>query len=197
MMRPFGIFSAAGAAAARPLAVLALAVTLSGSLALACSRLTSPPEPEAVVTDTPPAPTPPAPKPSTAPPAPPPSASAAAPEPPLSVVDTKLGTGPAVKAGDKVKMHYTGTLTNGTEFDSSRGPNKKPFTFVLGKGQVIKGWDQGIGGVPEKGIAPMKVGGKRKLTIPSSLGYGARGAGAKIPPSSTLLFDVELLEIEK
>ncbi len=85
-------------------------------------------------------------------------------------------------------MQYTGTLTNGTEFDSSRKAGK-PFEFTLGRGEVIKGWDQGVAG--------MKVGGKRKLTIPASLGYGARGAGGVIPPYATLLFDVELVEIEK
>ncbi len=112
----------------------------------------------------------------------------AAPEAPLGIVDVVVGKGPEAKAGDKVKVHYTGTLTNGTEFDSSRKRNQ-PFPFQLGKGQVIKGWDQGVAG--------MKVGGKRKLTIPPSLGYGARGAGGSIPPNSTLLFDVELIEIEK
>ena len=111
-----------------------------------------------------------------------------APEAPLGIVDVAVGKGEAAKAGDKVKVHYTGTLTNGTEFDSSRTRNQ-PFEFVLGQGRVIKGWDQGVAG--------MKVGGKRKLTIPPSLGYGARGAGGKIPPNSTLLFDVELVEIGK
>jgi FKBP-type peptidyl-prolyl cis-trans isomerase len=121
-------------------------------------------------------------------PTPPPPAPAASAEPPFSAVDVVVGKGPEAKAGDTVKVHYTGTLTNGTEFDSSR-PRGQPFEFVLGKGKVIPGWD--------KGVAGMKVGGKRKLTIPSALGYGARGAGGKIPPNSTLLFDVELVEIGK
>lgn len=100
----------------------------------------------------------------------------------------KEGTGEACKNGDTVSVHYTGTLENGTKFDSSvdRGT---PFEFTVGVGQVIKGWDLGVVG--------MKVGEKRKLTIPSDLGYGARGAGAMIPPNSTLIFDVELLGIKK
>jgi FKBP-type peptidyl-prolyl cis-trans isomerase FkpA len=99
--------------------------------------------------------------------------------------DVVVGTGKEAKAGDKVKVNYTGTLTNGTEFDSSVG--KDPFTFTLGKGEVIKGWDKGVEG--------MKVGGKRKLTIPHDLGYGDRGSPPKIPPRATLLFDVELLDV--
>jgi FKBP-type peptidyl-prolyl cis-trans isomerase len=129
-----------------------------------------------------PAPTP------AAPASPAPPAAPSAPEAPLGIVDVTVGKGAVAKAGDKVKVHYTGTLTNGTEFDSSRKRNQ-PFEFVLGQGRVIKGWDQGVAG--------MKVGGKRKLTIPPGLGYGARGAGGSIPPNSTLLFDVELVEIGK
>jgi FKBP-type peptidyl-prolyl cis-trans isomerase len=145
-------------------------------------------QPTAVAAAQPPAAAPaPAPTPA-APASPAPPAAPSAPEAPLGVVDVTVGKGAVAKAGDKVKVHYTGTLTNGTEFDSSRKRNQ-PFEFVLGQGRVIKGWDQGVAG--------MKVGGKRKLTIPPSLGYGARGAGGSIPPNSTLLFDVELVEIGK
>jgi len=106
--------------------------------------------------------------------------------PDFKVEDTLVGQGPEVKSGDTVVMHYTGTLTDGTKFDSSvdRGT---PFETQIGVGRVIKGWDEGVPG--------MKVGGKRKLTIPADMGYGAQGAGS-IPPNSTLIFDVELLEIK-
>jgi FKBP-type peptidyl-prolyl cis-trans isomerase len=106
----------------------------------------------------------------------------------LVMEDKLIGTGTEAVAGKKVTVHYSGFLTNGTMFDSSI-PRKTPFTFILGAGEVIQGWDRGVVG--------MKVGGKRKLTIPSKYGYGARGAGGVIPPNATLIFDVELLKVEK
>lgn len=105
----------------------------------------------------------------------------------LKYQDTKVGTGAVAKTGQTVQVHYTGTLTNGTKFDSSRDQNK-PFTFTIDGGQVIKGWDEGVQG--------MKVGGRRRLTVPPDLGYGAAGAGGVIPPNATLVFDVELLGIQ-
>ncbi|MGK3983405.1 FKBP-type peptidyl-prolyl cis-trans isomerase [Sorangium sp. So ce136] len=104
----------------------------------------------------------------------------------LGIEDLKEGTGAEAKPGQTVTVHYVGTLTNGNKFDSSRDRNKG-FSFNLGAGQVIKGWDQGVAG--------MKVGGVRKLTIPPELGYGARGFPPVIPPNSTLLFEVELLSV--
>lgn len=104
----------------------------------------------------------------------------------LIMEDLVVGTGTAAASGQKVTVHYTGWLTNGTKFDSSKDRGD-PFVFPLGKGQVIKGWDQGVQG--------MKVGGKRKLTIPPGMAYGSRGAGGVIPPNATLVFEVELLGV--
>jgi FKBP-type peptidyl-prolyl cis-trans isomerase FkpA len=98
--------------------------------------------------------------------------------------DTVVGEGAEAKAGQYVTVHYTGWLTNGSKFDSSKDRND-PFQFALGMRQVIGGWDEGVQG--------MKIGGTRKLTIPPHLGYGARGAGGVIPPNATLVFEVELL----
>jgi len=104
----------------------------------------------------------------------------------LKYIDLQEGTGATPQPGQKVVVHYTGTLEDGTKFDSSRDRGK-PFEFNIGVGQVIQGWDEGVGS--------MKVGGRRQLIIPPNLGYGARGAGGVIPPNATLIFDVELLKI--
>ena len=102
----------------------------------------------------------------------------------FQTIDEKVGTGAEAREGSKVKVHYTGKLKNGEQFDSSVG--REPFELTIGQGQVIAGW--------EKGLVGMKVGGKRKLVIPSDLGYGDRGSPPKIPPKATLYFDIELLE---
>ena len=104
----------------------------------------------------------------------------------LIIEDLTVGDGATAAAGQSVSVHYTGWLTNGQKFDSGVDRND-PFEFKLGRGQVIAGWDQGVAG--------MKVGGKRKLTIPPELGYGSRGAGGVIPPNATLVFEVELLAV--
>lgn len=178
-----------------------ISTLLAVSLSLAaCSKLTEPPKPEPMQE----------PSAAEAKAAPAPSGSAAfrplhdalaqlgqdagapPPAPPegkLEIKDVVVGKGAEAKTGDTVKVHYTGTLADGKEFDSSRKPGGKPFEVELGAGRVIKGWDQGIPG--------MKVGGKRKLVIPPSLAYGPRGFPGAIPPNATLTFDVELLEVKK
>jgi FKBP-type peptidyl-prolyl cis-trans isomerase len=141
------------------------AITSLGSLTMGCSKVVEEP-PQADF------------KPSEAPPLPP------GPDK-LEIVDEVVGTGPEAKKDDRIKVHYTGTLMNGKMFDSSRG--KDPFPVTIGAGMVIKGWDQGLPG--------MKVGGKRKLTIPWQDAYGEKGSPPSIPPKAALKFDVELLEI--
>jgi len=105
----------------------------------------------------------------------------------LIIEELTVGTGAAATAGQHVTVHYTGWLTDGTKFDSSKDRGD-PFDFPLGKGHVIKGWDEGVAG--------MQIGGKRKLTIPPAMGYGARGAGGVIPPNAVLVFEVELLGVK-
>jgi FKBP-type peptidyl-prolyl cis-trans isomerase len=105
----------------------------------------------------------------------------------LMIEEMTEGTGDEARSGADVTVHYTGWLTDGRKFDSSHD-RRDPFSFALGRGNVIAGWDEGVAG--------MKVGGKRKLTIPPNLGYGARGAGGVIPPNATLVFEVELLAVD-
>jgi FKBP-type peptidyl-prolyl cis-trans isomerase len=106
---------------------------------------------------------------------------------PLKIEDLVVGNGAEAVKGKQVSVHYTGWLTDGKKFDSSKDRGQ-PFQFALGRGQVIRGWDDGVAG--------MKVGGKRKLTIPPELGYGSAGAGGVIPPDATLVFEVELLGVK-
>ena len=106
----------------------------------------------------------------------------------LIIEDLVVGEGAEAQDYNKVVVNYTGSLKDGSVFDSSLNPGREPFTFTLGAGSVIKGWDLGVKG--------MKVGGKRKLTIPPELGYGDQGAGGVIPPGATLIFEVDLLEVE-
>lgn len=160
-------------------------IVLASLGAVSCAKLTEPPKPEPIQAEATTTAAKPAAEPTEAKPAAP-AAPAADPDAKLESQDLVVGKGAEAKAGDTIRVHYVGTLTNGDQFDASR-PRGEPFQFELGKGRVIKGWDEGVVG--------MKVGGKRKLTIPPHLGYGERGAGAKIPPNSTLVFEVELLEV--
>ncbi len=105
----------------------------------------------------------------------------------LEITDLVVGTGAVAETGKSVEVHYRGTLTDGKEFDSSR-KHGQPFSFRLGAGDVIPGWDEGVKG--------MKVGGKRKLVVPPAMAYGERGAGGVIPPNATLTFEVELLDVK-
>jgi FKBP-type peptidyl-prolyl cis-trans isomerase len=170
------------AASALTLAALApFAVT-------ACDSLTRPPEPVPVSIATTTAAS--ASASASAPASAAPSAPAAAPAPDANAklvsTDVVVGKGATAKTGSKVSVHYVGTLTDGKEFDSSR-KRGKPFVFTLGQGAVIRGWDQGVVG--------MKVGGKRKLVIPSALAYGPQGRPPVIPPNATLNFEIELVEV--
>lgn len=177
--RPFGPGSAAGT-----LAILALSL----SALAACTSLTEPPAPEPVASaGTAPRPQAP-PASAVAQAAPPPALSAepVAPDQQMGTVTLTPGNGAVAKAGDRVSVHYVGTLTDGKKFDSSRDRNQ-PFQFTLGQGQVIKGWDQGVAG--------MKVGEKRKLTIPPAMAYGVQGRPPVIPPNATLVFEVELMAV--
>jgi hypothetical protein len=180
--RPLGLPSGIGRLVATTLA-LALAVSVFGG----CTALTEPTPIEPIATAAeahsvaPPA--------SAAPPAPPRpalSAQPVAPDEQMGTVTLTPGKGPVAKPGDRVSVHYVGTLTDGKKFDSSRDRDK-PFDFTLGQGQVIKGWDEGVAG--------MKVGEKRKLTIPPAMAYGPQGRPPVIPPNSTLIFEVELMAI--
>jgi len=157
-----------------------------------CAKLTEPPKEEAIQAEAPQAAASATAQPSATAAAKPAETQKPAEAPPsnekLAIKDLVVGKGTEAKTGDAVKVHYVGTLPDGKEFDSSKKHNQ-PFDFELGAGRVIKGWDQGVAG--------MKIGGKRKLTVPPSLGYGARGFPPVIPPNATLIFEVELLEVKK
>jgi FKBP-type peptidyl-prolyl cis-trans isomerase len=143
------------------------AVFLWGGLAVGCSK--APDEPTSTF------------KPAEGTPQPPPPTK-------LEIEDTKVGTGRQANGGDTVHVQYTGTLMNGTKFDSSYDHGGDPFKVTIGQGSVIKGWDQGLPG--------MKVGGKRRLKIPPALGYGEKGSPPSIPPNAGLIFDIELVSID-
>ena len=165
------------------------------AVSLGCSRLTSPPEPEPISSDTiTVASAAPRGSASAAPnlhpmPSHLPAATASAPvvAGDLKIEDLTVGKGPAVKNGDTISVHYVGSLQDGTKFDASRDHGNQPFTLSI-PGRVIDGWNKGIPG--------MRVGGKRKLTIPPQMGYGPRGSPPRIPPNATLVFEIELMEIK-
>ena len=132
------------------------------------------------IVTTPPAPT-------AAPPVSPSRAQASARADGLVIEDLHVGSGTEARRGDRVRVHYVGRFLDGREFDSTQQQGRQPFEFILGKGQVIKGWEEGLVG--------MRIGGRRLLTIPPSLAYGDGGAGGTIPPGSTLVFEIELLDV--